>query len=174
MFACSLKHFLHESYDLKKTKSMTFGLIFSNFFLCFLIISCLSATCYPCLPACLSLCVLSVWSGLGVVGDTCSAVQVWTEKHHGDVSGQWYGALAAECGIGQRPGGGSGVRLASAGGRSHSTHHSWARLPGWSSALPLHIEEPVAHFSRWHSAHFSELFILPILIAITRFENSWL
>lgn len=139
-----IKTYLHECYDLKKKAWHLDN--FSNLFLFFLIISCLSATCYPCLPACLSVSCLSglVWVGLGVVGDTCSAVQVWTEKHHRDVSGQWYGALAAERGIGQRPRGGSGVRLASAGGRSHSTHHSWAWLPGWSSALPLHIEEPIA------------------------------
>ncbi len=57
MFVCSLKH-ICMNYMIWK-KSMTFGLIFSNLFLCF---NHFLSICHllP-LPACLSLCV---WSGL--------------------------------------------------------------------------------------------------------------
>lgn len=58
-----IKTYLHECYDLKKKAWHLDN--FSNLFLFFLIISCLSATCYPCLPACLS---VSCLSGLGWFG----------------------------------------------------------------------------------------------------------
>lgn len=86
--------------------------------------------------------------GLGAVGDACSAVQVRRKEHHRDVSGQWHGSLAAKRGIGRWPERGASVWLTSAGGRSHSAHQPWVRLPGWSLALPLQIEEP-DRFEGW-------------------------